>query len=197
MDERGIVYILYNPCMIDPETKKPLYKIGRTQNLQKRLDDLYGTGVPCPFDCVFACEVNGYKSVETELQKLFGDCRINPEREFFSINAEQLKNIISLLKRFDGFKDATEKIGNEVEEANVTDTLYQETDAVPDGYDTYANFKHLLDIPEDFGRSYFCLRVATMHKKQGVPVYKNGGKGYYRKDIFMKKAQSENILRNT
>lgn len=196
MDERGIVYILYNPCMIDSVTKKPLYKIGRTQNLQKRLDDLYGTGVPCPFDCVFACEVNGYKSVETELQKLFGDCRINPDREFFSISAVQLDNIISILKRFDGFKDATENFGKELEEENVkSDALYQETDAVPDGYDTYANLKNLLNIPEDFGRSYFCLRVATMHKKQGVPVYKYGGKGYYRKDIFLEKAKAENILR--
>jgi hypothetical protein len=196
MDERGIVYILYNPCMIDSVTKKPLYKIGRTQNLQKRLDDLYGTGVPCPFDCVFACEVNGYKSVETELQKLFGDCRINPDREFFSISAGQLENIISLLKRFDGFRDATENFGKELEEENVkSDALYQETDAVPDGYDTYANLKNFLNIPEDFGKSYFCLRVATMHKKQGIPVYKYNGKGYYRKDIFLEKAQSENILR--
>jgi hypothetical protein len=198
MGERGIVYILENPCIVDPDTKKPLYKIGRTQNLPQRLSDLYGTGVPCPFDCVFACEVNDYKPVETELQKLFGDYRINPDREFFSINPTQLENIISILKRFDGFRDATEKVRETVEEENLkSDTLFQETDSVPDGYSTYANLKHLLDIPEDFGRSYFCLRVATMHKKQGVPVYKSSGKGYYRKDIFLEKAKSENILRNT
>jgi hypothetical protein len=198
MSERGIVYILSNPCMIDSVTAKPLYKIGRTQNLSKRLTGLYDTGVPCPFDCVFACEVNGYKQVESELQKLFSDCRINPDREFFCINPTQLENIISILKRFDGFMDATEKVEKDLEEENIqSNTLFQETDTVPDNYNTYANLKYMLDIPEDFGRSYFCLRVATMHKKKGVPVYKFNGKGYYRKDIFLEKVKSEGILKDT
>jgi hypothetical protein len=195
MSERGIVYILSNPCLTDSVTAKPLYKIGRTQNLLKRLAGLYDTGVPCPFDCVFACEVNDYKQVEAELQKLFGDNRINPDREFFCLSPTQLENIISILKRFDGFIEVTEKIETELEEENIqSDTLFQETDAVPDGYNTYANLKYMLNIPEDFGRSYFCLRVATMHKKKGIPVYKFNGTGYYRKDIFQEKAKSEGIL---
>jgi hypothetical protein len=198
MDERGIVYILGNPCMIDPETKKPLYKIGIAHNLEQRLKELYSTGVPYPFDCAFACEVNEYKTVETELHKLFDDYRINQAREFFSISPVQLKNTIAMLKRFAGFRDATEKAGEELEAENVkSNALFQETDAAPDGYDTYANLKHLLNIPKDFGRSYFCLRVATLHQKQGVPVYKCGGKGFYRKDIFLEKAKAENILRQS
>jgi len=74
--------------------------------------------------------------------------------------------------------------------------LFTDTDKVPDAYYPYADLKHLLDIPEDFGYSYFCLRVATLHQKQGIPVYKSKGKGYYRKDIFLQKAEAEGIVRN-
>jgi hypothetical protein len=53
-DERhGIVYILTNPVM------PGLVKIGQTTNeISNRLNDLNTTGVPLPFECKFACEVD-------------------------------------------------------------------------------------------------------------------------------------------
>ena len=48
-----IVYVLTNPAM------PGLVKIGKTTQLEveERMKQLYGTGVPVPFDCSFACQV--------------------------------------------------------------------------------------------------------------------------------------------
>ena len=51
--EYGIVYLLTNPVM------PALVKIGMTtqEDIDKRMKELYTTGVPVPFECQFACKV--------------------------------------------------------------------------------------------------------------------------------------------
>ena len=51
--EYGIVYLLTNPVM------PGLVKIGMTtqEDIEKRMKELYTTGVPVPFECQFACKV--------------------------------------------------------------------------------------------------------------------------------------------
>lgn len=51
--EYGIVYLLTNPVM------PGLVKIGMTtqEDIDKRMKELYTTGVPVPFECQFACKV--------------------------------------------------------------------------------------------------------------------------------------------
>ena len=45
----GIVYVLTNPAM------PKLVKIGKTgRGVETRLNDLYTTGVPLPFECAYA-----------------------------------------------------------------------------------------------------------------------------------------------
>jgi len=196
MSEKGRVYIFTNPCIVDYRTKEPLYKIGRTTNLPQRLKDLRTTGVPCPFDCLFACEVDDYIRVEKEIHGLFDDYRISPEREFFSITPKQVANIKALLKRSNGFSDVTETVVERLEaESTEADDPIQEIAEVPEGYASYSDLKHLLDVPETFGKGYFGRRVVARHKKNGLPVYRNNGKTYYRRDIFLEKAKDENILR--
>lgn len=58
-----IVYVLTNPAM------PGLVKIGKTTQLEveDRMKQLYGTGVPVPFDCVFACKVKDAGEVEKAL----------------------------------------------------------------------------------------------------------------------------------
>jgi len=193
-DKRGTVYIFKNPCILHPDTKEPLYKIGRTQNLPRRLRDLHSTGIPLPFDCVFACEVDDYRKVEQELQKGFGDYRLTRKREFFSINPNLLEMIISLLKVAAGFRDVTEEVSEKVEAETVkADSELKETAEVPANYHTYENLKGNLRLPEGFFAGYFGIRVSTRHRQQGVPVYKRDGKAYYRKDIFEEQARTENL----
>lgn len=90
---REIVYVLTNQAM------PGLTKIGKTTrgDLQTRLNELYTTGVPVPFDCVYACEVENCSAVEQAFHTGFGDHRVNPKREFFSIEPERVIAILQLV----------------------------------------------------------------------------------------------------
>lgn len=63
--EYGIVYLLTNPVM------PGLVKIGMTtqEGIDKRMKELYTTGVPIPFECKFACKVK--KVIVSKLKKPF------------------------------------------------------------------------------------------------------------------------------
>ena len=89
----SIVYVLTNPAM------PGLVKVGRTSqaDAQMRLDQLYTTGVPVPFELAFACKVGNPEEVERALHIAFGPQRVNPRREFFRIEAEQAIAILKLL----------------------------------------------------------------------------------------------------
>ncbi len=105
--ENNIVYVLTNPAM------PGLTKIGMTNKaeVEKRMKELFTTGVPVPFDCVFACQVADAIKVEKALHFAFGDKRINPNREFFKIEPERVVAILKLLE----IKDITVEIELQVE----------------------------------------------------------------------------------
>jgi hypothetical protein len=89
-----IVYVLTNPAM------PGLVKIGMTTQAEvdERMKQLYGTGVPVPFECVFACQVKDAAEVEKAFHFGFGGHRINPNREFFRIEPERVVALLKLLK---------------------------------------------------------------------------------------------------
>jgi len=76
-----------------------LVKIGMTTQLEveERIKQLYGSGVPVPFDCAFACQVRDAAEVEHALHFAFGGSRLNPNREFFKIEPERVIAILKLL----------------------------------------------------------------------------------------------------
>lgn len=98
----SIVYLLTNPAM------PGLVKIGRASqdDAQTRLDQLYTTGVPVPFELVFACRVEDSARVEQALHIAFGPQRVNQRREFFCIEPEQALAILRLLH----VEDATQAV---------------------------------------------------------------------------------------
>jgi len=98
----GIVYVLTNPAM------PGLIKIGRTslEDARGRLGQLYSTGVPLPFTLEFACRVQNTEEVENALHQAFSPNRVNPRREFFSIEPQQAIAILKLLHT----EEATEEI---------------------------------------------------------------------------------------
>ncbi len=89
-----IVYVLTNPAM------PGLVKIGMTTQAEvdERMRQLYGTGVPVPFECMFACQVKDAAEVEKAFHFGFGSHRINPNREFFRIEPERVIALLKLLK---------------------------------------------------------------------------------------------------
>jgi len=109
--KQGIVYVLTNPAM------PGLVKIGQTTNvITNRMNELNTTGVPFPFDCLFACEVDDCKLVENSLHKAFYPYRVNPKREFFEIDPEQAIVLLRLFTK----KDVTPAVTAEINKSVTT-----------------------------------------------------------------------------
>ena len=107
--KQGIVYVLTNPAM------PGLVKIGQTGNeIANRLRELNTTGVPFPFDCLYACEVSDCEQVEDALHEAFYPYRVNPKREFFEIDPDQAIAILRLLEGGKG-KDITPAVSAEID----------------------------------------------------------------------------------
>ena len=108
----GIVYVLTNPAM------PGLVKIGMTtrDNMETRMRELYGTGVPVPFECQYACKVNfsDCTKIEKALHTAFAPNRINMNREFFQIKPEQAMAILELFNREDVTQEIMEEIDNDL-----------------------------------------------------------------------------------
>ncbi len=106
MENSQIVYALTNSAM------PGLIKIGKTtqDDVSIRMSQLYSTGVPVPFECIYAAEVENCSKVESALHITFGPYRINQSREFFKIDPEQAISILELL----GPNNASEKITKEL-----------------------------------------------------------------------------------
>ena len=67
----GIVYVLTNPAM------PKLVKIGKTgRGVETRLNDLYTTGVPLPFECAYAARMEDMDKVEKAFHGNFSDLLI-------------------------------------------------------------------------------------------------------------------------
>lgn len=86
------VYVLTNPAM------PGLVKIGRTDtgDPEDRAKQLYTTGVPVPFDVEYAGRVEDPAAVERALHRAFDPDRVNPKREFFRVDPEQVTVILEL-----------------------------------------------------------------------------------------------------
>ena len=132
-----IVYVLTNPAM------PGLIKIGKTTQLEVevRMKQLFSVGVPVPFDCAFACQVKDAAEVERSLHFAFGDHRINPNREFFKIEAERVIAVLKLLK----VEDITAQLEQTLE-ADVTAADKQSAQNLKDARRPRMNF-HELGVP--------------------------------------------------
>jgi hypothetical protein len=90
----GIIYLLSNPAM------PGIIKIGKTihEDVKIRMAQLYSTGVPVPFECLYAAKVANIDDVEKAFHIAFGPNRLNPRREFFEIESGQAIAILKLLE---------------------------------------------------------------------------------------------------
>ncbi len=88
---KGIVYILTNNAM------PGIIKIGITTNLKARMSQLDTTGVPLPFKCHYAVEVEDYENKEKGIHDAFSDNRIRPNREFFKLSPEKAVAILKII----------------------------------------------------------------------------------------------------
>lgn len=110
---QGIIYVLSNPAM------PGLVKIGKTtqDDPQVRLDQLYNTSVPVPFTCEIAVKVADVTQCESVLHQAFVQSRVNPRREFFNLEAEDVIPLLSYL----GEEDVTPSVKPEGDAADPID----------------------------------------------------------------------------
>jgi len=105
-----IVYVLTNEAM------DGMVKIGRTStSVEQRIRELDNTSMPLPFQCFYAAEVHDSVVVEGKLHRIFSDKRIRSNREFFRVDANQVREAIQLAE----LKDVTPR----------TDVLVDASDA--------------------------------------------------------------------
>ena len=115
----ALVYVLSNEAM------PRMLKIGHTTNdVGKRMGELYSTGVPLPFKCVKSLKLRTAaqaRELEAALHLTFSKDRVNDKREFFRINEEQATAILDYLNKDKGGQDATEETNVEI--AKTTDSI--------------------------------------------------------------------------
>lgn len=87
-----IIYILINESMPD------FIKIGKTNDIERRIKDLDWTNMPLPFHCFYAAKVNDVDFVERQIHTAFADNRVRSNREFFKMNPERVVAIIKLVE---------------------------------------------------------------------------------------------------
>jgi len=93
MNKKGTIYVISNPAIPN------MVKIGKTDNLERRIKELSShSGIPLAFECVVAKTVNDMDFAEKKLHEAFASKRINPKREFFEIDEEELIALFELLE---------------------------------------------------------------------------------------------------
>ncbi len=97
----SVIYILTNEAMPD------FIKIGRTENaVTARMLQLDTTGIPLPFQCYYAAEVENYQRVEKALHVAFDDFRVRKNREFFqNLDPHKVRAVLELM----AIRDVTPK----------------------------------------------------------------------------------------
>ena len=73
-------------------------KIGRTNDIDRRLKDLDWTNMPLPFQCYYAARVKDVNFVERQIHTAFADNRARSNREFFKMNPERVVAIVKLVE---------------------------------------------------------------------------------------------------
>jgi hypothetical protein len=115
----GILYVVFNKWINNPETKKMPYKIGITSGTVE--DRYYGLGLKMPgeFETLFAYLIEDYKQAEVFFQNIFKQYNNNGEwfdleqkqLDLFKLNCEEMGGI-DVKDRVEIKKDSIQKSRN-------------------------------------------------------------------------------------
>jgi len=109
--KEGILYVVYNKWINNPDTRKTPYKIGITEYLVE--DRYYGLGLIMPGEFVteFAYLLDNYKEAEKSIHALLDEYRENGE--WFNITEKEIELVRDYCKK-NGGKLVTEEIKNDI-----------------------------------------------------------------------------------
>ncbi|MDR1286185.1 MAG: GIY-YIG nuclease family protein [Treponema sp.] len=110
--DSGLLYVVYNEWIRDPETNEMPYKIGITKNSVE--DRYYGLGLKMPgeFNTLFAYKFSDCKSIEQIVHGMLNQLCVNGE--WFNVNEAALDSIQESCKLMGG-ELVTENFENEIE----------------------------------------------------------------------------------
>ena len=96
--KEGYVYIFTNESFRDGWVK-----IGKTQDIKRRLKDLDNTSCPLPFKVYATMKTSKYNEAEELVQEFIAhfnsDLRIRPNREYFKVSPEEALKIFYQVKK--------------------------------------------------------------------------------------------------
>ena len=112
----------YVYCLSNPDYTENLYKIGFTNNPQRRVEELYSTGVPSNFIIEFIIQTPDGKKLERIIHEKLKNYRTNIHREFFRIPMTTLKNILENEMNLTNYIDTSEMkpLIDELQENTIT-----------------------------------------------------------------------------
>ena len=111
--ESGLLYVIYNKWVRDPETNEIPYKIGITK---KTVDDrYYGLGLKMPgkFETLFAYKIKDYVKAEQSIHTIFDKYCVNGE--WYKLGEKELELVKANCEMMDGIL-ATNEIEKEIED---------------------------------------------------------------------------------
>jgi hypothetical protein len=110
--DSGLLYIVYNEWIRDPETRKMPYKIGITKYSVS--DRYYGLGLKMPgkFETLFAYKLDNYAEAEKAIGTIFSKNNINGE--WYDLDEDDIALIEANCKKMHG-KLVTDEIIKEIE----------------------------------------------------------------------------------
>ena len=118
--ESGLLYVVFNNWIRDPETNEKIYKIGITKS---SVDErYYGLGLKMPgeFETLFAYRIKDYAKAEQSIHSIFNKNCVNGE--WFKLKKDDIDFIEEICKKMEG-KLVTEEIKNEIEFETGKNTL--------------------------------------------------------------------------
>jgi hypothetical protein len=166
----GFVYVMSNPGM------PKLLKIGKTSKDPStfRLDELYTTGVPFPFECEYYIYVADCDWLERNVFAELEEFRPNPKREFFEVNcSEAIKAIQKTANERKIF--IFEQFPNEPCEKQFAQNQFSETDSFLEEF-------RLKAISKQKNTDNF--RVKEARRQRGEPIDEVGQTALHRAAIL-------------
>jgi len=170
----GILYIVFNDWIRDPQTGDKPYKIGITSTTV--FDRYYGLGLKMPgkFETLFAYKLKNFKEAERAILEILRPLH-HVNGEWFNISQKEIDLVETICKAMGG-KIVTDEVKQEVEieteETNEEDDLLQSqyhsgkkdtTQYVFNGR-TYGKGRLVLAVVEEYIKNHNNITLDELHK---------------------------------
>jgi len=159
----GILYVVFNDWIREPQTNNKPYKIGITSTTVS--DRYYGLGLKMPgeFKTVFAYKLKNFKEAEKAIHDILKS-QFHVNGEWFNISQDEINLVENICKTMGG-KIVTDEVKQEVEieteEENEKDDVFQSQDNT-ENYQYYTGKKdttQYLFNGKTFGKGRLVLAV--------------------------------------